>query len=311
MSRSVLVCGATGKQGGAVIRCLIKENADLEILAVTRDASSASAQKLLELSTRVKLVQGNLADPSKLLETAQAAASTPVWGVFSVQVPMGFGQGGGGELGQGKALVDASLNAGVKLFVYTSVDRGGESSSESPTDIPHFRSKHLIEQHLMNSTRNAGGNMDWVILRPVAFMENFTDDFLGRAFLTAWRQAVKDKPLQLVAVSDIGFFGAQAFLYPEQYRGRGISLAGDEMTLDQLAKVFKEETGKDVQFTNSIVGSLLMWAVKDFGRMFKWFYDVGYGADIKTLREMHPGLKDFRTWLRQESQFSKLTKSQS
>ena len=219
---------------------------------------------------------------------------------------MGFGQGKGGELGQGKALIDESINAGVKFFVYTSVDRGGESSLDNPSNIPHFASKCAIEHHLISSTQNNKNKMEWVTLRPVAFMENFTDNFLGRAFVTSWELAVKDKPLQLVAVSDIGFFGARAFLNPEQYKGRGISLAGDELTIGQLVAMFKRKTGRELQFTNKFVCLLLMWLVKDFGRMFKWFYDVGYGADVEKLREIHPGLMDFNTWLERESQFSKL-----
>jgi len=309
MSRAVLICGATGKQGGAVIRRLITEKADLELLAVTRDASSASARRLLETSPKIKLVQGNLADPAALFKTAQQAASSPIWGVFSVQVPMGFGQGGGGELGQGKALVDEALKAGVKFFVYTSVDRGGESSRNNPTNIPHFISKNAIEQHLISGAEKDGNKMDWVILRPVAFMENFTDNFFGRVFATSWKLALKEKPLQLIAVSDIGFFAAQAFLHPEEYKGREISLAGDELTIDQLAEVFKRRTSRELQFANKSVCSLMMWMIKDLGLMFRWFRDVGYGADIGKLREMHPGLMDFNRWLETDSQFSSQVKA--
>jgi len=303
MAPAVLICGATGKQGGAVINTLLEENADFEILAVTRDAQSGSARKLSAKSPKIKLVQGNMAEPGAIFEAAKKVTQSPIWGVFSVQAATGFNQGGGGELGQGKAMVDASIKAGVKFFVYTSVDRHGEASLDNPTDIPQFASKHKIEHHLIDSTK--GGEMDWAILRPVAFMENFTDGFFGRAFVTSWRLAVKDKPLQLVAVSDIGYFGAQAFLRPEAFRGRGISLAGDELTLDQLAKVFRGKTGRDPAGTYAFICSLLMWMAKDFGLMFRWFHDVGYAADIAELKKMHPGLKDFGAWLETESQFAK------
>ena len=86
MSRSVLICGATGTQGGAVISKLLEENADFEILAVTRDANSRSAQRLLAKSSKVKLVQGNLAQPSAIFKTAGEVTDLPIWGVFSVQV---------------------------------------------------------------------------------------------------------------------------------------------------------------------------------------------------------------------------------
>jgi nucleoside-diphosphate-sugar epimerase len=86
MSRAVLICGATGKQGGAVLNRLVKQNADFKILAVTRNANSPSAQRLLSKSPKVKLVQGDLADPAALFKTARSVTDKPIWGVFSVQV---------------------------------------------------------------------------------------------------------------------------------------------------------------------------------------------------------------------------------
>jgi hypothetical protein len=86
MSRAVLICGATGKQGGSVINSLIGQNADFEILAITRDAASPSAQRLLQKSPKIKLVQGNLANPDEVFRAAEATTKLPIWGVFSVQV---------------------------------------------------------------------------------------------------------------------------------------------------------------------------------------------------------------------------------
>ncbi|KAJ0123625.1 NmrA-like family domain-containing protein [Diaporthe amygdali] len=303
MSRALLICGATGKQGGAVIDQLLRQNADFEILAVTRNADSGSAQRLLKKSNQIKLVQGNMADPTALFKTAREVTKTPIWGVFSVQTPMGMNQGGGGELGQGKALVDAAVANKVSFFVYASVDRHGDDSLNNPTTIPHFMHKHQIEEHLISKSKES--KMGWTILRPVAFMDNFTDNFPGRVFVTAWQMAIKGKPLQLIASSDIGFFGAQAFLKPEEYKERGISLAGDELTFDEMLAVFESTTGRRPAGTWKLLTWLFMALVKDFGYMFKWFHDVGYAADISKLKKEHPELKDLKTWLRTESDFRK------
>lgn len=83
---TILVTGATGKQGGALIKNLIKKNAPFQILAVTRNTQSASAQKLLKDSKNVTLVQGDLDSPSEIFKNAQQQTSQPIWGVFSVQV---------------------------------------------------------------------------------------------------------------------------------------------------------------------------------------------------------------------------------
>jgi len=81
---------------------------------------------------------------------------------------MGKGASPESEEEQGKALIDESLKQGVKFFVYTSVDRGGDKSSDNPTPIPHFISKHNIEHHLQDK---AGDKMDWCVLRPTAFFD--------------------------------------------------------------------------------------------------------------------------------------------
>jgi nucleoside-diphosphate-sugar epimerase len=85
-SRALLITGATGKQGGAVVNALLKSNTPFEILAVTRNAQSASAQKLLRKSPNVKLVTGDFNAIDDIFRQAKAATSIPIWGVFSVQV---------------------------------------------------------------------------------------------------------------------------------------------------------------------------------------------------------------------------------
>lgn len=83
---AVLITGATGKQGGSLIRNLVARRSPLEILAVTRNAHSPSAQKLMKLSSNIKLVEGNLDDPAALFKNARQVTQSAIWGVYSVQV---------------------------------------------------------------------------------------------------------------------------------------------------------------------------------------------------------------------------------
>ncbi|KAI1768628.1 NAD(P)-binding protein [Hypoxylon sp. FL1150] len=302
MSRAVLITGATGKQGGAVIKALLKANTDFEILALTRDAQSASAQKLAKSSPKIKLVTGNLDDAESIFSKAKEVTKKPIWGVFSVQAAIGGGANSRKEEVQGKALIDASLKNNIEFFVYSSVDRGGAASDDNPTDIPHFISKHRIEQHLYAKTR--GSDMGWTVLRPVAFFDNLVPGFMGKVFNTSWKiNLKKDRKLQLIATSDIGFFAAEAFTKPDEYAGKKLSLAGDELTYEEWAAVFKQKTGEDLPLTFEFVASFINWMVKELGYMFRWFQNVGYGADIPSLKKLNPELKDFATWLEQDSQF--------
>ena len=89
MAKNLLITGATGKQGGAVVSALLasRSAADFVIYAVTRNQSSAAAQALAT-KPNVKIVEGNLDAPAALFKST----GVDIWGVFSVQVPMGSGQ---------------------------------------------------------------------------------------------------------------------------------------------------------------------------------------------------------------------------
>jgi uncharacterized protein YbjT (DUF2867 family) len=117
------------------------------------------------------LIEGDLDDVPSLFRQAQTWAGAPIWGVYSVQVSTGKDVTSEREIRQGKALIDEAIKTGVRHFVYSSVERGGDEASwNNPTPIPHFRTKHDIEHHLRDVTvpGKAGEHMGWTILRPVA-----------------------------------------------------------------------------------------------------------------------------------------------
>jgi uncharacterized protein YbjT (DUF2867 family) len=305
----LLVTGATGNQGGATIDALVKSpsKSDFQILGVTRDANSAGAKKLASKSPLIKVIQGSYDDIPALFKTARDVTGQPVWGVFSVQVAMGKGASPEKEEKQGKALVDESIKQGVKHFVQSSVDRGGDEKSwTDPTNVPHFASKHNIEIHLRDEAAKAGGTMEWTILRPTAFMENWGPGIPSKIFFAALRESLgPSKSLQVVSTVDIGYFAAQAFINPHEYSGKAIGLAGDELTFPQIEEAFKRVTGSGSGATYGFIGKGLMWGVRELGVMMEWFRTDGYRADILPLKKKNPELLDFETWLGTSSGWAK------
>jgi uncharacterized protein YbjT (DUF2867 family) len=162
---------------------------------------------------------------------------------------MGGGATAEKEEKQGKALVDESIKQGVRFFVQSSVDRGGDDKSwTNPTVVPHFASKHNIEVHLRDSVAAMQGEkMDWAILRPTAFMENFSPGFQTKVFCAALREMLGDKPLQMIAAQDIGIFAAQAFASPQEYSHKAMALAGNDITFQQLDDAFKKAAGSGAE----------------------------------------------------------------
>ena len=125
MERLILVCGATGKQGGAVARSLLERG--FRVRALTRDPQKPEAQALTEQGAEV--VQGDMEDRSALDQVLVEG----VYGVFSVQ---NFWETGyDREVKQGKTIADAAKAADVEHFVSSSV-----GSAHRQTGIPHFES---------------------------------------------------------------------------------------------------------------------------------------------------------------------------
>lgn len=300
MSRALLITGATGKQGGAVINALLaRQPSDFLLLAVTRNAQSASAQRLAAKSDRIKIVEGDLDATPALFASAKAAAgSVPLWGVFSVQA-LQSSKKSEDETRQGKALVDESVKAGVEHFVYSSVERGGDERSWSnPTPVPHFITKHKIEHHLRDSTADGKSPMGWTILRPVIFMDNLQPGFFGKVFFTTLRDTMKEKPLQWIATSDIGYFAAEAFHDPATWNKRAFGLAGDELTYAQLSHTFEKVTGSPAGTTLGVLGKALKHGVSEVGVMIDWFKNDGYKANTSECKKIHPGVTSMEDWLR-------------
>src|SRR5262245_4536778 len=122
MAKTILVTGATGLQGGSVVRALQKKGG-FTVRALTRDASSPKAAKLKEKG--VEVMAGDLDDRASL-----DAAMRGAHGVFSVQT---IGKKEGDEQRQGIAVAEAAAAAKVEHLVYSSVD-----GAERKTGIPHF-----------------------------------------------------------------------------------------------------------------------------------------------------------------------------
>ena len=308
-TKAILITGATGKQGGSVLKQLAKHStaSQFTLLAVTRNTESGSAKAIVERYPGTLLVQGDLNDVPGLFASAkaklkEAGKQEQIWGVYSVQISMGPGVTTEFEVKQGSDLIDESIKEGVTHFVYSSVDRGGnEHSFNNPTPIPHFQTKLEIEQHLLEKAGKSSERMGWTILRPVAFMDNLEPGMKSKVFLAALRDTLKGKSNQWVSVEDIGIFAAKAFREPEAWKSRAEGLAGSELTMEEMDGCFQRAIGQPVPYAFSFMGSALMWAVTEVNLMINWFADEGYGVDIARLKKEEPQLCDFERWLKERS----------
>jgi len=259
----ILVTGATGQQGGAVARELLARG--YHVKALTRKPAAEKALALAKLGADV--VQGDLDDIASL-----QTAIKDVWGVFSVQNT--WEAGVEKEELQGKRLAEISRESGVQHFVYSSV-----GSAHRNTGIPHFDNKWRVEETVRG--------LDFpshTILRPVFFMENFISPWFkpgiddGKLMIGIKSSTV----LQMIAVEDIGRYGAWAFENHEELNGREVDIAGDACTMPAVARIIGSAIGRKIEFFQTPIEDVRKFS-EDFAIMLEWFDAVGYDVNISEL----------------------------
>src|SRR5246127_3697759 len=277
-NRTILITGVTGHQGGAVAQAL--RGTGFHLRGLTRRPDGERASGLARHG--VNIVKGDLDDEATLRRALAGA-----WGVFGVQ--NSWEAGVEREEAQGKRLATLAREAGVQHYVYTSV-----GSANQRTGIPHFDNKGRIEE-----TVRALRFPSHVILRPVFFMENLLAPYSlqGSTLASALGPGT---PLQMIAVDDIGWFGARAFTDAAALNRREIDLAGDVRTLPEAAEILTEALGRPIAFAQTPIEQVRQYS-KGMALMLQWFENVGYSANVAGLeREFGRALTKLPDWARRQ-----------
>ena len=158
MARRVIsVLGATGAQGGGVVRALLKQD-DWQVRAVTRNAGSQAALKLAELGCEI--AEADLNTPATLFEALQGS-----YGLFAVT---NFWDRATrmGEFEQGRNLVHAAKEADIQHFIWSTLP-DYQALSGGKYTVPHFTSKARVDTEV----KAAGFPPSYVCRSPLLFPE--------------------------------------------------------------------------------------------------------------------------------------------
>ncbi|MDG4805485.1 NmrA/HSCARG family protein [Micromonospora sp. WMMD1120] len=291
---AVLVIGATGKQGGATARALLDRG--VPVRALVRDPGTAAAQALRDRG--VELVTGDLDDPASLV-----AAADGMDGLFSIPYPDLTDLQGDAEVTRGRNVVEAARRAGVSHVVHSSVSGAGDFHRNQPGwaegrwDRHYWESKATIDEAV-----RAGGFAHWTILKPPTFMENLVGysylfgDWSSGTIITGF---AADTRLPWVTVDDIGETAAIAFTEPGRLDGLDVELAGDLLTMTEVAAILSEVTGREIAAPvltpqQAVERGLLPAVV----RAVEQINENGSPARPELARALGLPTTDFRTWAR-------------
>jgi len=278
---SVLVMGATGKQGGQLVQELLARGHSVR--ALTRKPGSPAAAALAERGVVVRT--GDFQDQGSLERAARGVDT-----LFAMATPFEIGETA--ETREGINIVRAASAVGVSHLVYSSV-----AGADRATGIPHFDSKFEVEKEVRRS------GVPFTIVAPVFFMENFLADYMadGIAKGSIAIAVPATRRMQQIALADIAQFTALVIERRESFLGKRIDIASDELTFATAAAAMTEASGRHIEYTALPIDSVRQWN-EDLARMYVWFDRVGYDADVVGLRSLYPEVDwhRFSDWTREQ-----------
>jgi uncharacterized protein YbjT (DUF2867 family) len=263
----IAVVGATGQQGGAVVRALQADN-QFKVRALTRNPA-----KHRELADEV--IQADLSRPETL-----AAALEGAHGVFLVT---NVWEQGANEVEQATAAIRAAKDAGVKHFVWSTLP-DVEAISGGKLRVPHFTGKAKVDRIV----KEAGFANHTFVIAPFYYQnligvlaaQKQADGSLG------WTLPLDPtvRSIHMGDITELGGIVAGAFAHPDEAgHGEYLPLVGDFMSFNEIVDALNRQ-GHNFSFKQvpKEVFAGFFPGADDVAEMFSYFQAHTYlGSDSR------------------------------
>src|ERR1019366_3594502 len=238
----IAVVGATGAQGGGLVRAILDDAAGgFAARAITRDVKSEKAQKLARAGAEVVAAD---VDDAESLKRAFAGAYgaycvTFFWDHFSPE----------------KGMAQAAGQAGLEHVIWSTLEDTRQwvplSDNRMPTlmgkyKVPHFDAKGEAD-HFFTSL-----GLPATFLLTSFYWDNFIYFGMGPKKGPDGKLAITlpmgDKKLPGIAAEDIGKCAYGIFKKGNEFVGQTVAISGENLTGAEMAAVFTEVLGKEVRY---------------------------------------------------------------
>ncbi|KAM5152034.1 nmrA-like family domain-containing protein 1 [Mantella aurantiaca] len=285
--KTIAVFGATGAQGGSVVKALLQDCA-FSVRAVTRDVTKPAAQKLKEAGAEV--VAADLDDETSvrgvLRGTHGAFVVTNFWEHMDKAK----------EVKQGKKIADLCKQQGLQHVVYSGLENVHKLSG-GKLEVLHFDSKGEVEEYFrqikvpMTSVRLAFYYENFLTMsRPQKCQDGKTYQLVI---------PMGDIPMDGISVTDLGPVVRSVLKNPSEYIGKDLGLSADKLNIKQYAEIMSEVTGKtivDSKITPEAYGKLGFPGAQEMVSMFL-FYHMRPDRDVDLTHKLNPDIKSFKQFM--------------
>ncbi len=304
--KTIAVVGATGAQGGGLVRAILNDPAhEFNVRAITRDVSSDKAKELAKLGAEV--VAANVDDVESLKKAFHGAYGaycvTFFWNHFSPEK----------EMADARAMAEAAKHAGIQHVIWSTLDDTRKliplSDNRMPTlmgkyKVPHFDAKGEANHFFTDL------GLPVTMFNTVFYWDNFIYFGLGPKKGPDGKLAITmpmgDKKLPGIAAADIGKCALGIFKAGQKYMGKTVGIAGEHLTGKQMAEAFSRVLGKEVVYNAiepEVYRSFGFPGAEDMGNMFQFKRDFEKeyckSRDLELSRSLNPSLLTFNQWLDQ------------
>lgn len=285
MSKLLVVFGATGQQGGSIVDFVLNDpelSRQYTIRAISRDATSASSQKL---SARgVEVISADPDEPSTLPAALKGSHT-----VFAMTFP-DYSDVKGSEVRQGRAIVDAAVNAGSQYFIFSTLPHVTKISGGKYTKVLGFDAKAEVEAYICSKP------IPSAFFSPGSFMQNYHSVMKPRkaqdgSYMIARSISSQTRLPLIETASDTGKFVGAILAEPIKYEGKTFCAATKLYTLEEQAEILSKATGKKVvykQISEEMFRSFLPQGTYQdiLVEMMQYQEEFGYyGSDMESLLE--------------------------
>lgn len=295
MSQSIaFVTGATGAQGGATARHLLK--AGFKVHAIARDPSSKSAIELQRLGVNIFL--GDFDNIPAIKAAVEGVAAV----FLNVSPNVSDTKR---EVIHAQNIVDAAIASGtVTSLVYSSVTMTGKHE-----DFPNWGPDYPLAWYWLNkaaieSMVRQSGIEYWTILRPAKLMNCYHQPIVSymfpelvdrRVLLTAYKP---DTAMTLLDPNDVGKFAAAAITQPLAFHMHEIDLGVESLTPAETTQELSRVSGKDIDlefYSEGEAKEIAPRNLKIYAEL--WANEVGYQVDFRELERYAIRLTKFSEYL--------------
>jgi uncharacterized protein YbjT (DUF2867 family) len=286
-AKTILVTGATGAQGGGVVRHLLKRG-KFNVRCLTRKPDSDRASALVQGGAET--VRGDLGKPESL-----QAAMKDCYGVFGVT---NFWEYFAKEAFHGKNLVDAVKQAGIEHFVFSTLPTA-RKPSEGKLEVAHFDLKARMEEYARSLKLPA------TYAQVAFFYENFLSVFPPKlqedgSYMFGFPQG--ETPLAAVSVEDVGGVVSTIFDRPDEFRDQTVGIVGDELPSSKYAEIMSRVLGKRIVYRHiprEVFAKLGFPGAEDLANMFEYnrLLIPSRQADLEQSLALYPEMQRFEPWV--------------